>query len=300
LENHSDEILSSLRGAYDMHVHSAPDVLDRSGDDIEFAVMAKEHGMGGYVIKSHYVPTADRANLVNKMVLGVKIFGSLCLNNSVGGINPLAVDIAGRLGCKVVWFPTVDSLNESEKRGLQSKDKLPFWAKMQEELRRDGFQLKAVKVLDDNGKFTKDVFEVLYRIQKYKMILATGHLAPNESIALIKEAKEIGIDKIIVTHPEFPTTNFTLEEQKELAKESVFFERCYTTPATGKTTWDHVLKEVKLTGSERNILSTDLGQKGAIHPTEGLKEFIRFFLENGYKTEDVRNMTVLNQRELIG
>ena len=36
-----------IHGAYDLHVHSAPDVLPRRMDDIEMAVRIKESGMRG-------------------------------------------------------------------------------------------------------------------------------------------------------------------------------------------------------------------------------------------------------------
>jgi hypothetical protein len=53
-----------LTGAYDMHVHSGPDVLPRKFDDLDLAKRAEEKGMAGFVLKSHYVCTADRATLI--------------------------------------------------------------------------------------------------------------------------------------------------------------------------------------------------------------------------------------------
>ena len=58
--------------------------------------------MAGFVLKSHYICTADRATLVNQIVPEIQAFGAIALNNSVGGLNPLALDIAGRLGTRVV------------------------------------------------------------------------------------------------------------------------------------------------------------------------------------------------------
>ena len=42
-----------IRGGYDLHVHSAPDVLPRKMNDIEMARRIEESGMAGYAIKSH-------------------------------------------------------------------------------------------------------------------------------------------------------------------------------------------------------------------------------------------------------
>ena len=43
-----------IQGAYDLHVHSAPDVLPRKLDDLEMGRRIAAAGMGGYCIKSHY------------------------------------------------------------------------------------------------------------------------------------------------------------------------------------------------------------------------------------------------------
>ncbi|HEY1292984.1 MAG TPA: DUF6282 family protein, partial [Chloroflexota bacterium] len=87
-----------LEGAFDTHIHSAPDVLPRKFNDLELAQRFKARHMAGFVLKSHYICTADRATLVNQVVPEVQAFGAIALNNSVGGLNPLALDIAGRLG----------------------------------------------------------------------------------------------------------------------------------------------------------------------------------------------------------
>src|SRR6202158_4461673 len=97
-----------LVGATDPHVHSPPDVLPRKFNDLELAQRFKARRLAGFVLKSHYICTADRATLVNQIVPEIQAFGAIALNNSVGGLNPLAVDIAGRLGNRVVFLPSVD------------------------------------------------------------------------------------------------------------------------------------------------------------------------------------------------
>ncbi|MCL4447946.1 MAG: DUF6282 family protein [Thermoplasmatales archaeon] len=298
--NLEENIENCLNGAFDMHVHPAPDVLDRSGDDIEFARMANKAGMAGYLIKSHYVPTADRAFYVRKLLPDMKVYGTISLNNSVGGMNSLAVDIAGRSNAKLVWFPTVDSVNEFQMRGKQDQSKLPFWAKMQQELEKEHILKTPVKVFNDDGRVSRETEDVLDRIIKYKMILATGHLSPKEGMALVLHARELGMEKIIITHADFPTTLYTIEDQKKLVRLGIFLERCYTTPATGKIPWDFVIKEVQETGPENNILSTDLGQKTSVLPVEGMRKFIKFFLDNGLSVDSIRKMTVENPSKLLG
>lgn len=300
IESSTDEnVAICLDGAYDMHVHSAPDIMERKSNDIELAQMAMAAKMGGFVIKSHYHSTADRAYLVNKVVSGVNVLGSICLNNSVGGINPIAVDIFGRSAGKVVWMPTVDSENESKQRSKVPDTKLPYWALVQKELVDSGLSIFPIQLKDDKNRFSEQVSKVLETIKKYGMILASGHISPSETLELVEYAAGLGLKKFIITHPEFPTTNFTLAQQRKLVTLGAILERCYTTPATGKTSWERVFSEVKETGVENNILSTDLGQPKAVFPIDGLKKFVEFFLSGGFSVSDVRRMTTDNQKELL-
>lgn len=61
-----------LEGAYDLHVHTGPDVNERKLDDLEMAERIFRIGMKGFGIKSHYFCTAERARLVKKLYPGVQ------------------------------------------------------------------------------------------------------------------------------------------------------------------------------------------------------------------------------------
>src|SRR4026209_1139853 len=92
----SDRAWKALEGAYDLQVHVGPDVIARRIDDIDCAREFLAHGMRGFVLKSHYVQTGERAQVVTKAVPGISAYGAVTLNHSVGGLNPVAVEIAGR------------------------------------------------------------------------------------------------------------------------------------------------------------------------------------------------------------
>ena len=85
-----------VRGAYDMHVHIAPDTVERRIDDVGLARRCRELGLAGFQLKSHYTSTAERASVVRGVVPEVEVFGAVTLNRAVGGMNPLAVEIAAR------------------------------------------------------------------------------------------------------------------------------------------------------------------------------------------------------------
>src|SRR6476660_2649703 len=144
----------ALQGAYDLQVHVAPDVIERRIDDLDLAKEFLAHGLKGFVLKSHYFPTAERAKVVTKAVPGIRAYGAITLNHSVGGLNPVALELAGRTGCKIVWMPTVDAQNETAGRLDGGSEKLPFWAKIQRELAAEGISPPPLSVIDGSGELT--------------------------------------------------------------------------------------------------------------------------------------------------
>ncbi|MDE3077257.1 MAG: cytosolic protein [Chloroflexota bacterium] len=293
-------VLGVLEGAFDTHVHSGPDVLPRKFDDVELAERCREYHLGGFVLKSHYVCTADRASLIRQLFPDVQAFGGLVLNNSVGGFNPIAVDIAGRLGTKVVWLPTVDSANElANVAGQKDETKLPYWMGIAREMRAMGIAGPWLSATHD-GKVTEALRQCLDLIAKHDMVLATGHIAPGEMLPVVAAARQAGVRRIVVTHPEFPTTLLSIDQQKELARYDVFFERCFTTPNSGKIPWEQVYENIRRVGTSTTILATDLGQSTAPYVDEGLAQFAGRLLDAGFSEGSIRQMAHSNAAELLG
>jgi hypothetical protein len=290
---------ASLEGAYDLQIHVAPDVIERRVDDVDCAKTFLARGLRGFVLKSHYIQTGERAQVVNKAVPGFRACGALTLNHSVGGLNPVAVEIAGRSGCKVVWMPTVDAANETAGRLDGGSEKLPFWAKIQRELAAEGISPPPLSVADASGRVTEPVRKCLERIAKHNMILATGHVGRDEIFALVRAANEMGVKKVVVTHAEFPSQNLTGEEQRELADLGAVIEHCFTTTYTNKAPWEAAFANIRKTGVSRTIISTDLGQ--TINPpvAEGFAMFAQRLLDAGFSADEVRTMAVTIPTRLI-
>src|SRR5688500_3275177 len=98
-----------LTGAIDLHLHTAPDVVPRKLDDVEAARQAAARGMRAILLKSHATLTAGRAELVERLVPDIRVFGGLALNDAVGGLNPAAVEAALKLGAVEIWMPTLSA-----------------------------------------------------------------------------------------------------------------------------------------------------------------------------------------------
>jgi Family of unknown function (DUF6282) len=296
----SDRARELLQGAFDTHVHIGPDVVERRIDDLGLAHRFIELGMAGFVMKSHYTATAERASVVRAAVPGIEALGAIVLNRAVGGMNPLALEIAAREGARIVWMPTVDAANEAHEREAPAGAKVPVWVRLQRELLERGIAIEPVPVVDGEGRLLEETRAVLAAVARNGMVLATGHLGRDEIFTIVAGAREEGVREIVITHPEFPSQSLSLEDQRELAASGALLERCFTTPHTGKVSWEQWLGAIRELGAEHSVLSTDLGQ--VINPPveDGLALMVDRLLDADFDEGEVHTMAVLNTRRVAG
>lgn len=276
--------VSPIAELMDTHVHSAPDAFGRSLDDDETAQLYKEKGMAAMVLKNHVVPTADRAWFVRKHVAGIQAFGGIVLNTAVGGINPDAVQwlcrMQGGYG-RFVWFPTIDSDHHVK----HFKD-----------------APEGIKVLGDDGKVLPAVYEVLKVCALQKLVVNTGHLSAGEALAVIAAARDVGADRLIVTHAQFEVVNMSLEEMKRAAAMGAKLELCAVGPLMGPEAhlpWMRAWRQVKIQetvqaigeiGAQHFVLATDLGQTGNPTHADGLQMFVSELMAQGITKDQIKLM----------
>ncbi|WP_328460889.1 DUF6282 family protein [Actinoplanes sp. NBC_00393] len=288
-----------VAGAYDTHVHVAPDVMERRIDDLDLAHRFAAVGLSGFVLKSHYVTTAERAAVVRKAVPGVDVLGAITLNGSMGGMNPAAVEIAGRLGARIVWMPTVDSRNQRTSTAGDLPGARPaMWGALQADLHAQGIVPDIVEVVGADGEALDSVRRVLRVVARHDMVLATGHLAAAEIVAVVRAARDEGVRRIVVTHPEFTSQRLPVADQRRLAGMGALLERCFTTPHTGKVAWDDLFANIRAVGPQHSVLSSDLGQPFNPPVEDGLALFADRLLAADFTEEEVHTMAVANSRAL--
>jgi hypothetical protein len=280
-----------VRGAYDLHVHVEPDLARRRIDDLSLARRFAELGLAGFVLKSHYAPTAERAAVVRAAVPGIDALGAITLNNGVGGLNAQAVEIAARSGARVVWLPTVDAENEAT-GGSPRPVKQPVWRVIQDELDGAGVGGPPVALAEDG------LDAVLGVAARHDLVVATGHLGRSEIHRVVDAAARAGVARIVVTHPDYPTQGVPVDEQRDLAERGALLERCFAPIHTGKVSWEATIDAIRATGPERNVLSTDLGQPSNPPVEDGLALMADRLLEAGFSDDEVRTMAVVNTREM--
>ena len=289
----SGEQAETLSGVIDIHAHQAPDVRERAIDTIDLAALAKERGMRGFVIKQHYRVTAGEAYLARKVVPGVEVFGSIVLNRSMGGINLEAVkqfaEVEGGWG-RVVFFPTWDA--EHYVRGSDQPD-LPYVP-----VSRMGQLLPEVKEL------LAFIATARTRDSDGPLALATGHSSPEESLMIIREARRVGVEHIVVTHPLLDFIGMTVEQMQEAAELGAFLEITIGSALGDSDEAQARLRQyadaIGTVGPASVIISTDAGSVGRpLHP-DALAMGAAGLRRLGFSEQEVGAMMKDNPARLLG
>ena len=272
-----------MEGALDIHVHCAPDPrVERRGSAIDVARQALEMGMQGMVLKSHEYPTQPMAYTASQAVPGITLIGGVALDVEVGGLNPMAVESTAKMGGRVVWMPTFSARADRQHKGLSG----------------------GISILDDDGKLAPEVYPILESIKAHDMVLATGHLSTGESMALVAEARNMAIERVVVTHGTTMSfwTGMTLEDMKTLASMGAYIEHCLHVmmPLTYRMMPRDLVETITAIGMERCIVSTDFGQDFHPMPAEGLRMGIATLLQAGLEEVEVGMLVKDNPARLLG
>ncbi|MDA1127232.1 MAG: DUF6282 family protein [Chloroflexi bacterium] len=272
-----------LEGALDIHVHFGPDPkVERRAGAVEIALQARDMGMQGVVLKSHEYPTHPVAATTGELVTDFTILGGIALDAEVGGLNPAAVEATANMGGRIVWMPTHSAKADRESKGL------------------DG----GISLLDGSGALVSEVNSILQIIKSHDMVLATGHISIAESMALVAEARNMGIQRTVVTHGTTMSfmTGMTLEDMKTLAGMGAFIEHCLhvVMPTTYRMDPKDLAKTISAIGPEKCILSSDFGQDFHPMPAEGMRMGIATMLRSGMEEVEVGLLVKDNPSRLMG
>ncbi len=284
-----------LRGAIDLHTHSAPSVFDRLLDDVGLAEQARAAGMRAVLYKAHEQDTTGRAALVRRAVPGIEAFGGVVLNHPVGGLNPAAVDTAIRLGARMVWMPTMSAAHHVAFFGGSH-----FGTRMPG--RTAAAPARGLTVLDEAGGLRPEVREILALIAQAGICLSTGHLSPAEIQVLVPAARQAGVHRVLVTHPDLALSGIGVEAQQALASAGAILEKDVNTlgPPWHSTTIEAMVRSIRAVGPAHCVLATDYGQLHSPAPVDGLRIFVQLCLEQGISEAEIRTMVADNPARLLG
>ncbi|MEW6010487.1 MAG: DUF6282 family protein [Euryarchaeota archaeon] len=253
--------LIRLDNYIDTHVHTAPDIKPRICSDRQAATTARNENMAGLVIKCHVESTATRAWIAQKYS-NIPVIGGICLNSSVGGINPSAVKICAQLGGKIVWLPTI------------SAGEIPL----------------------DSDKLE----EILALVRDYDLVLSTGHLGVENIFRVLDLAHSWNLKRILINHPLTGVIGATIDEQKEMSGYG-YLEHCFVAcmPQHDGLEPQKIARAIQEVGAQKCIMATDFGQTHNDIPVQGFKQFIQAMLNEGITKKQIDTMCRDNPRNLL-
>ncbi len=285
-----------VHGAVDLHVHPGPSPFPRRIGIREAADQATAAGFAAILVKSHHHSMLTDIAAVESSdgPLPLPVLGGVALNNYVGGLNPVAVELAVNRGGRIVWFPTISS----DRHICAHSDELRFPSTDHALTVGD-----PIVVIDDEDELVPAAHDILDLVAAHDLILSTGHMSPLEATAVLEAARDRGVTRLLVNHP-----NFVIEADEDLVRRwidlgaVVEHSLCMYDDRSTFCNWepDELVRLITLLGAENTLLGSDLGQLDNPLPVEGYDRVIGDLLDRGITEEQIRMMVVDNPGRLAG
>ena len=288
-----------LQGAIDLHHHGFPEFTfdhpTRLDDAAELA-HARAAGMAGIVLKSHFFPTTAVAWRLAREVEGIAIWPSITLNPSAGGFSPICLEAAARQGARVVYFPTWGAANDIRRGGISRY--VARWIRSAAALTPEG----GLTITDEAGRVRGEVSECLAIAAEFGMLVATGHVSPRESLALVGEAQRLGVKEVMFQHPDSHSIGATRAEIRELAAADAMVEFCALgfLPAFQRLPIPECLEIIAEVGIDRVVLTTDCFFGWMPPAAELLRMTLGSMLFHGLSEGDAGRLVRDNPRRMLG
>jgi hypothetical protein len=286
-----------LKGGIDLHVHPAPSPLPRRIDAVEAAQAAEAIGMRAIVVKSHHHSTVTDVLALGRDLNGlpVRVFGGIALNSAVGGLNPHAVDLALKLGGRIVWFPTIASPHHIAHHAAHPDLKFP---KLAVHVREE----RPVDVFDESGELRPEVHDIIGLVKEHDAILASGHMAPDRILAVFEAAHAAGVTRLLVNHPNF-VVEATHGQGRRFVELGAVIEHslCMYDDRSSFYNWDIdvLLGWIRAVGPDRSTLGSDLGQMKNPLPSEAFTNIVGQLLDAGLSEGELESMVRRNPARLL-
>jgi hypothetical protein len=292
----NDPLDGLLEGAIDLHVHPSPSPFPRRIDIVEAAKQAAAVGMRAIAVKSHHHSTAMDVAAMERYGVeqsGVQVVGGISLNTQVGGINPHAVNLCLAMGGKIVWFPTIASpAHIAHSHNLNfPKLAIPL------------IDETPIDVWGDDGKLTPEVYQIVGMIAEADAILASGHMPVRSILAVFEAAREAGVRRMVVNHPNY-VIEASYEEARKMTDLGAMIEHslCMYDEESTFYHWslDVLVDWIRAVGPEKSLLGSDLGQNNNPLPEQSYHKICSRLLEAGWTRRELRMLVADNPAKLLG
>lgn len=282
-----------------MHCHGYPEIsleVPNRFNDEDTVRMMHNVGMGGVVFKSHFWPTITTASCLDRLYTDFPVFSSITLNPSCGGVNLWVAEAAVKQGVKVFYLPTWGARHDQERKGTSAilSRYVP---------RLTTFPVAdAFCALDSKGRLSPVVLELLEYMKEQDTVLCTGHIAPQESLAIAKAAKKIGFSKLVITHPNSGSIRADVDQIAAMAKQGAYIELCALglSPVFQWTTAQKLKEVIHRVGAAKCILTTGYAFEWSPSAPEQMRLLVSCLLLVGVGKDEISIMIRQNPRLLLG
>ncbi|BBG05318.1 MULTISPECIES: DUF6282 family protein [Pseudonocardia] len=284
-----------LHGLVDLHCHSGPNPLPRRFDHVEAARDGARLGMRALLAKSHHHNTVMDLLAVREQLSGLstQVYGGIALNQFVGGINPYAVELSLRMGGRCVWFPTISSsahIDHHNSGGGFPTPTIPLSS-------------SRTDVRDASGALLPQARRVIELIVEADALLSAGHLAPDDVRLVFGTAAELGVSRMVLSHP-----NFVIGSDPQQCREFtalgayIEHETAMYDPevAQAKGGPEQLMEWISAIGPEHTVLASDLGQHGRPMPVDSFIRVGGALLDLGLPEKDLGMIVRDNPSYLLG
>jgi hypothetical protein len=278
-----------------MHCHFGPDggggnmqIETSAISSLDAARAALQSGHRAIVLKSHSFASPALAATLEQMVPGLRVFGGICTDYPSGGLNVHAIELALRLGARIVWLPTIHS----------HQDYLNFGGE------RFSTVGEGLMVTDGNGDPSETLQTIAALVREHAAVLATGHITAAEHYAV---SKAFGRStQVLVTHAgeALAGPKLNAEQCRELADLGAMIELTALTcdhvhGCSGKSPQE-MARMIEIIGHERCTLATDYGWSDALPiPAFGFRDFCERLWLIGVKESQLNVMASRNPARLL-
>lgn len=283
-----------LEGLIDTHCHPAPSAMPREFD----AAAGARDGwnklrMRAMVYKCHHHNTQMDV-LAQRLLIDdipTEVFGAVALNSSVGGLNLAQVQMCLGLGGKMVYLPTVSS-----RRHIDNQPEHSGFPRTTVEV-----TVEHVPVVDDAGVVVPALGPIFDTIATHGAVLNGGHLHPDDIRASFTAARSHGVEKFLVSHPDF-VIEADPEECNEFTQMGAFIEHelhMYDPGAKMRWPLSQLKRWIDAVGVENTVIGSDLGQRGFPWPADAFIRVAEGLRSEGFSDDDLRTIFYENPRRLF-
>jgi hypothetical protein len=290
-------LLKVLDGTVDLHCHSGPSPFPRRFDHVEASYDGARINMRAILCKSHHHNTvmdllAMRTQLANAPT---PMYGGVALNSEVGGVNPSAVAVAINMGGRCVWGPTVSAGQHIRAHAHAHDEGFPSAS--------GNLYEKEESIFDSSGDVSEQTHLVTRLVAEAGILLTGGHLDAESMKAFFKTARDNGVKRLLLHHPDF-IVNANEADVDEMLGYGAFVEHEMSmyhpaVPAPGFPI-QQLVDWIEKVGPERTVIDSDLGQRDNPLPVDGYIYVIQQLLDHGVAEKDIRQMICRNTAFLLG